>query len=153
MKKPSSPLGSLALVSLMMGGTFFLLGFVNLQLFLWAIPFLAAGLLLVWKIRRDNAAADKLIEEGQRVPGKILDIRQKGSIALSFVGAKARTSLRHPWIVTCEYTWKGAKYTAKSQYLWLPPRPDSPDVQVCFDPDAPGAGIVDPATLRYVPIR
>ncbi len=153
MRKPSSSLGSLALVCLMMGGAFFLVGFMNAQLFLWAVPFLAAGLLLLWKIRKDNAAAEKLITQGQRVPGKILSIRQKGSMTLGFMNAKPRTSLRHPWIVTCQYTWEGQTYTAKSQYLWLPPRDNSPDVRVCFDPAAPGQGVVDPATLRFIPIR
>jgi len=134
----------------LMGGMFIVLGLLNPPLLLWGALFLAVGLGLFCLVKRKKAADAKLIAQGQKVPAKIISTKHHTSTNLTFSRSKGRAALRAPWTAYCEYTWKGQTYTAKTNYLWLQPWTDSPNVVVYLDPAAPERGVVDARTIHFI---
>ena len=148
--RPESLFHSFAMALNIMGVTFTAMTFWDLALLPWGIGCLAAGVLMILRIRRKRKEDNRILEEGQRVNAKIVRAKHHTTANLSFSSSRGRAASRSPWTAWCEYQWDGKTYTIRTNYLWMQPWMESPKVEVALDPAAPQRGVVDARTIHYV---
>lgn len=155
MKAPKSYPSLLALLFLILGGVFSLLGLLPLPMrsgsarrfLIGGLPLLLAGILLLWYARKTERSWERLRAEGQSVPGQMAPEATRFHWYTHWGSDGLRK--RSPWTVLCVYCWEGRIYSVRSQFLWRQPRQIGQHPTVYLDSRNPKRAWIDPDTLAY----
>ena len=161
MRPPDSYAGLIALVLGALGAVFALLGLVGEAAAIpmrggqasdflpFGLAFLAAGGVCLGVDRLRAAARARLLAEGRRVRGEVLDVKRHIFVSFNTKDLIQFPGRSPPWTLLCSYTWEGRTYTVRSPFLWQQPA-NPRSVDICIDPARPGRAAVD---LDSVPIE
>lgn len=159
MKPPKSYESLLAVILLILGGVFTLLGLAAEVLplpmrggeprgfALWGLPLLLFGAGLLWYARRRERLWARLRTEGRAVQGKLVPEATRRHWYTSWGSSGLRK--RNPWTVMCIYRWEERTYCVRSQFLWRKPGGFEQRPTVYLDPLDPRRAWIDPETLVY----
>ena len=159
MKPPKSYESLLAVILLILGGVFTLLGLAAEVLplpmrggepqdfALWGLSLLLFGAGLLWYARRRERVWARLRTEGRAVQGKLVPEATRRHWYTGWGSDGLRK--RNPWTVMCIYRWEERTYSVRSQFLWCKPGDFEQRPTVYLDPLDPRRAWIDPETLAY----
>ena len=161
MRPPDTYVGLIALVLGALGVVFTLLGLAGEAAAIpmrggkasdflpFGLTFLLVGGVCLCAARCKKAARARLLAEGRRVRGEVLDVKRHIFVSFNTRDLIQFPGRSSPWTLLCSYSWEGRTYTVRSPFLWQQPA-NPRSVDICIDPARPGRAAVD---LDSVPIE